>query len=179
MSPTEPSPPSFHALARALVDELNGRLFKDSAPRLEKCLARLTEEEIWFRPNAETVSVGNLVLHLCGNVRQYIISGLGGASDVRARAREFSEKGPVPTGELLGLLRSTLSEARKVMEGLDLARLLEVRRVQGFDCSVVGILIHVVEHFSYHVGQVTYSVKSRKGIDMKYHEGVDLNQTSG
>jgi hypothetical protein len=111
-------------LAAAVVTEVRRRLLAEAVPRLHRCLAMLTEAEIWFRPNAETVSIGNLVLHLCGNARQWILSGLGGLPDQRR------------------------------------------------------ILIHVTEHFSYHVGQITYAVKSRKAVDMGYYAGVDLTRPS-
>jgi uncharacterized damage-inducible protein DinB len=156
----------------ALIEETKRRLFKDSQPRVHKCLAQLSEEEIWHRPNAETVSVGNLVLHLCGNVRQNIVSGLGGAPDRRQRALEFAEPGPIPAAELLSRLDETLAEAGRALDRIDPASLLEIRRVQGFDESKLSILVHVVEHFSYHVGQITYFVKSKKAVNLGYYAHV-------
>jgi uncharacterized damage-inducible protein DinB len=162
---------------RALIEETKRRLFRDSQPRVHKCLARLSEEEIWQRPNDETVSIGNLVLHLCGNVRQNILSGLDGQPDRRQRALEFSERGPIPAAELLRRLDELMAEVDAALDRLDPASLLDVRRVQGFDESGLSILVHVVEHFSYHVGQMTYFVKSRKAVDMGYYAGYDLNVT--
>lgn len=162
-------------VARALIAECRRRLFDESLPRLKKCLSLLSEEEIWLRPNAETVSVGNLVLHLCGNVRQWIVSGLGGAPDTRERAREFSERGPIATASLVEKLDGTLAEVRRVLDELEPTSLLETRKVQGFDESGVSILVHVVEHFSYHVGQISYSVKSRKALDLQYYQGIELD----
>ena len=164
-------------VGQALIDECKYRLLDESVPRLEKCLSLLGPDEIWFRPNPETVSVGNLVLHLCGNVTQWILSGLGGKRDERVRDLEFEEKGPLPVETLHRRLRDTMAETRAVLDRLDPATLLEPRRVQGFDQSAVGILVHVVEHFSYHVGQVSYTVKSRKSIDLGYYAGADLNRT--
>lgn len=162
---------------RALIVEAERRLLGESLPRLEKCLSLLTDEEIWYRPNAETVSVGNLVLHLCGNVRQWILSGLGGQPDRRRRQEEFSEEGPLPTPELLDRLRSTLEEARRVLDALDPENLLRLRPVQAFEESGLSIVVHVVEHFSYHVGQITYYVKSRKAVNLHYYTGVDVDRT--
>ena len=164
-------------LGQALVKECHKRLFDESLPRIRKCLARLSEEEVWQRPNENTVSVGNLVLHLCGNVRQWIISGLGGAEDRRDRPLEFSEVGPISTTELLERLEGTMKEAGKILDGLEMETLLEERRVQGFDETGLSILIQVVEHFSYHTGQITYYVKSCKNIDLEYYSGIDLNDT--
>jgi putative RNA 2'-phosphotransferase len=77
------------SLGRELIAESKRRLLDQSLPRLKKCLELLSEEEIWFRPNTKALSVGNLVLHLCGNVTQHIVSGLGGAPDTRRRAEEL------------------------------------------------------------------------------------------
>ena len=170
--------PTVEAFARALVAECGRRLLKESLPRLKKCLAQLTPEEIWYRPNVETVSVGNLVLHLNGNVRQWILSGLGGAPDTRERAKEFSEPGPLPTDELLARIESTLEEACAVLRQLDPATLLEKRSVQVFEETGLAILVHVVEHFSYHVGQITYFVKSTKAVDLQYYGDLDLEKSA-
>lgn len=164
---------------KALIAECERRLFEESLPRIRKCLDQLSDEEIWRRPNAETVSVGNLVLHLCGNVRQWICTGLGGEPDHRRRSLEFEMAGPLPRQPLLDLLETTLADARRVMNSVDPAALLEVRPVQVYRESGLSILIHVVEHFSYHTGQITYHVKSLKGVDMAYYDVGKLETTQG
>ena len=164
-------------LVAALRRESRWRLLEESLPRIRKCLGELTEEAIWLRPNEESNSVGNLVLHLCGNVGQYVLSGLGGATDDRERPKEFSERGPIPRVELLERLNRTMEEAGRVIDRLDAAKRLKKRVVQGFDYDGLGILIHVVEHFSYHTGQMAYFVKARKGIDLGFFRGVNLNRT--
>lgn len=156
------------SFGQALIAECDRRLFGESLPKIKKCLSELTQDEIWFRPNSETVSMGNLVLHLCGNVRQWITSSLGGAEDTRRRSREFSETGPIPTAELQSLLETTMKEARTAMLKLDPSTLLDKRMVWGSEQSGISILVHVVEHFSYHVGQIVYFVKSRKAIDLAF-----------
>jgi uncharacterized damage-inducible protein DinB len=138
-------------------------------------MGQLTDEELWMRPNDASNSVGNLVLHLCGNVRQYVISGLGGEEDVRERSREFSERGPIPRAELIERLEETLRRASRVLESLRGDSLLEIHGVQGGEISGVSILVHVVEHFSYHVGQVAYFVKARRGKDLGFYAGRNLN----
>ena len=158
----------------ALIEECNRRLFDESAPRIHKCLGLLTEDEVWYRPNAETVSVGNLVLHLCGNVRQWICTGLGRQEDHRERAKEFTETGPMPTAELLERLDTAMHDAKAVIDALDPSTLLEKRPVQIYNESGLSILIHVVEHFTYHTGQITYYTKSRKAIDTGYYAGRKL-----
>lgn len=164
-----------NAVGQALIAESAHLLHDVFLPRIVKCLSHLTEDEIWRRPNEETVSIGNLILHLCGNVRQWIISGLGTATDTRKRSEEFSEQGPIPTADLTERLKRTLEEARAVLDTLDPATLLETRTVQGYETTGVIILTHVVEHFSYHTGEITYAVKSRKAIDLGYYKDQDLD----
>ncbi|MBM3771136.1 MAG: DUF1572 domain-containing protein [Acidimicrobiia bacterium] len=163
------------ALAAAIIHEARRRLCSECVPRLKTCVSMLSTEEIWYRPNAETVSIGNLVLHLCGNLRQWVLSGLGGRPDVRRRQAEFDQRGPIPANELLQRLDDVMADVELALDRLTPGQLLEVRRVQGFDETGVAILVHVTEHFSYHVGQVTYAVKSRKGVDVGYYKGIDLN----
>ena len=158
----------------ALLAEARRRLFEESIPRLKKCLAELNEEEIWHRPNGHSNSVGNLVLHLCGNARQWIISGLGGQADTRQRQQEFDERGLLPTSYLLEMLEQLQEDMEAVFQEIEPAGLLRPRPVQTFQETGLSVLIHVIEHFSYHVGQATYFVKSLKNTDMGYYHGTSL-----
>jgi uncharacterized damage-inducible protein DinB len=162
-------------LGRALIIECKRRLYDESLPRIRTCLAELTVDEIWSRPNEQTVSAGNLVLHLAGNVRQYIVATLGGVPDVRERQKEFDATGPMPTADLLQRLESAMVDAAAVIDRLDPTKLEETHRVQGFVESGLSILVHVVEHFSYHTGQIAYIVKSRKNVDLGFYRGKNLN----
>jgi uncharacterized damage-inducible protein DinB len=168
---------SRQSLGAELVQRCREHLLDASLPRLKSSLEKMTDDEIWIRPNAHTVSAGNLVLHLCGNVRQWIGVGLGGKADDRKRQEEFDERGPIALEELLRKLDATLAEAAEVLDSLDPDSLLEPRRVQGFDVTGVSILLHVCEHFSYHTGQITYIMKSRTGMDAGYYQDLDLEAT--
>jgi uncharacterized damage-inducible protein DinB len=170
--------PLDQQLCAALIKEVRRRLIDESVFRLKKCLGMLTESEIWFRPNEHTVSIGNLVLHLCGNLRQWVLSGLAHQPDNRVRRLEFEERGPLPTTDLMERLDAVIREVDHFLPSVTPAMLVQYHRVQGFEESGMAILIHVTEHFSYHVGQITYAVKSRKNIDTGYYDGVDLNKTS-
>ena len=161
-----------------LVAEVRRRLMEEGVPRIEKCLAELSLDEVWYRPNENSNSMGNLVLHLCGNVRQWLVSGLGGAKDTRQRSAEFSEKGPVPKDVLLENLQQVMAEVDKVLDQVKGEDLTKTFEIQGFKESGLSILVHVVEHFSYHVGQMTYFVKWRKDIDTAYYGGLDLDVRS-
>ena len=165
-------------ISQLLIAEARYRLLEESIPRLEKCVSKMDKQGIWYRANPQTVSAGNLVSHLCGNVRQWLISGLGGRADHRNRDQEFDEEGPLETAVLLEMLKDLAQEIDTVLTEISTVDLSETKTVQGFEVNGVSILVHVVEHFSYHVGQVTHMVKSRLGVDMGYYEDQDLNQTN-
>lgn len=148
---------------------------EENTPRIEKCLELLTEEEAWQRPNSESNSIGNLILHLCGNIRQYIISSLGKNTDSRDRDLEFSQEGGLPKEELLRKLQIIIHESVQILSMIDAADLLEVKSVQGFELSGIGIIIHVVEHYSYHTGQIAFYTKQLKSQDLGFYEDMDLN----
>jgi uncharacterized damage-inducible protein DinB len=163
----------------------SGRLFLDYsarklrqfAARIEDCLGRLTEEQIWTRGAESENAIGNLVLHLSGNLRQWIVSGAGGQPDVRRRDEEFAARGGVATPELAACLRDTVSEAAAVLEALPPERLVERIRVQDYHITVLEAVYHAVEHFSGHTGQIIYATKLFTGKDLGYYR--HLNRTAG
>ena len=164
----------FHQL---FIAEIKRRLFEENQVRIVQCLHSLSEEEIWFRPNENSNSVGNLVLHLCGNITQWVVAGFGKAEDQRERQAEFDERGPIPKEILLQQLTQVMDTVKVVINELSPNQLLSPTQVQGFTEHGISILVHVAEHFSYHVGQITYIVKLLKNKDMGYYAGLDLNQT--
>lgn len=157
--------------------ETKRRILEESIPRCIQCIERLSDVEIWYRPNSNVVSVGNLVLHLCGNARQWILSGIFGQPDHRERQQEFDTQGPLDRSYLLNKLTKLSKDLDKAIDTLSHDQLTQVKDVQGFEESVIGILIHVIEHFSYHTGQIVYYTKSNKDVDMKFYEGLDLDIT--
>ena len=143
--------------------------------RIEKCLALLSEEEIWKKPNKSSNSVGNLILHLCGNIHQYIVSSLGNAADIRLRDLEFSTNEGYTKKELLDKILTTVGETTATLKSLKQEDLLAMKSVQGFDLSGVGIIIHVVEHYSYHTAQIAFWTKLLKDKDLGFYADQDLN----
>jgi len=143
-------------------------LAKQSLPRIVKCLQQLSEEEIWWRPNSASNSAGNLVLHLCGNVRQWIISGLGGEEDRRQRDREFAERGPIPRKVLVAQLRRTVRDACRVLAHLPDDSLSRKYLIQGFHVTGLDAAFGVTEHFGYHTGQIIYITKLRRAHDLRF-----------
>jgi uncharacterized damage-inducible protein DinB len=137
-------------------------------PRILKCLQLLDEKEIWWRPNAASNAVGNLVLHLCGNVRQWIISGLGGKPDVRKRDEEFAKRGPVSRRMLIATLKQTVEEARQTLDSVSPATLGQEFAIQGYRVSGRTAVSSVYEHFAYHAGQIIYVTKLKRGKDLGF-----------
>jgi len=137
-------------------------------PRIARCLAMLSEQEIWWRAHATSNSVGNLVLHLEGNVRQWIISGLGGAPDRRERDTEFAARGPISRRVLLARLRSTVGEACRVLKKLSARDLAREYTIQGFRLTGLSAVSHVTEHFAYHTGQIIQVTKVKRRRDLGF-----------
>ena len=161
-------------LRKALVDEVLHRLYDESLPRILRCLDRLTNEQIWWRPNESSNSIGNLVLHLCGNVNQWIYSGLGGFPDDRIRQAEFDTREFIDREDLKITLESTLEKARSVIESVTVNEILRIRPVQTFEEKGLSIMIHVTEHFSYHTGQIAYITKMLSDKPLGFYDGITL-----
>ncbi len=157
-----------------LVLEVRRRLIEESTPRIQKCLDRLTDDQIWWRPNKESNSIGNLVLHLSGNVRQWIISGVGRQPDTRVRNEEFEANGPMPKEELWNILTTTMTDIESVLDSITGRQLVTRQSVQVYTESVLSMLIHVTEHFSYHTGQIAWITKMLTERQLGFYEGIEL-----
>ena len=145
-------------------------LLGDYLPKIERCLEKLTDDQIWWRANEESNSIGNLILHLCGNARQWIICGVGGQPDHRNRDSEFEQRDVIARDELLTLLRSTLAEVETTLRTFDPALLLEHRKIQGNDVELLYAIFHVTEHFSMHTGQIIMLTKMLTSSDLRFYE---------
>lgn len=147
----------------------------ENTKRLSACFEELEESETWKRGNENSNSVGNIILHLCGNIRQYAISSLGNIEDIRERDKEFSADGGYSKSELLEKLITTIEEAKSIIKNLSPPELLRKRKVQGYTYSAIGIIVHVTEHYSYHSGQIIFWTKLLKNQDLGFYSGIDLN----
>jgi uncharacterized damage-inducible protein DinB len=145
-------------LAAAVGAESANELAK-ALGKIEHCLGQLSDEQVWQRPGPELNSIGNLLLHLCGNLRQWVVAGLGGTPDVRDRPAEFAERGPVPKEELLGRLRDAVDEARAVLARQTARQWLAVRRIQGFDVTGLAALFDSVPHFRGHTQEIVHRTR--------------------
>jgi uncharacterized damage-inducible protein DinB len=161
-------------LEKEFIDQAILRL-NENTQRIEKCLHQFSEKEVWLKPNDKSNSMGNLMLHLCGNITQYIISSLGDTEDIRERDKEFLAEGGLSKTDLMEKLKNVIAEATNVLVNVKKEKLLNKYSVQGFELTGIGIVIHVVEHYSYHTGQIAFYTKMLKDRDLGFYAGINLN----
>jgi uncharacterized damage-inducible protein DinB len=154
-------------IARTFLDKSRHLLMSDYLPKLERCLEELSDEDVWWRPNEASNSIGNLMLHLTGNLREWIIGGVGQRAFERIRQQEFDERSHLPGKELLARLRATLKEADDVLASVGPESLLTRRQIQNGVGTVLEAIYHVVEHFAMHTGQIIMLSKMRAGKDLR------------
>ncbi len=150
-------------------------LFGQHWPRIKACVESLTTEQVWWRPNEASNSIGNLLLHLNGNVRQWLVVSFNRGEDKRNRPAEFAAKEGESAKELLERLGATLDEAAQVLERLTPAELLANYEVQGYHTNGVYMVYHVVEHFGMHYGQIAFITKLLSGKDLGFYK--EMNKT--
>ncbi len=148
---------------------------QESLRMIKICYSDLAEDQIWQKPNENSNSIANQTLHLCGNLRQYAIASLSEGKDERIRDLEFSTSGGYAKAELLSKLESTIEEVFKIADSIPPESWLKIRSVQGFKFSGVGVLLHAVEHLSYHTGQIALITKLYKNRPLGFYDGFDLN----
>jgi len=148
---------------------------RENTEKITACLRFFNDETIWDRVNENTLSTANQLLHLSGNITQYIISSLGGKPDERQRELEFSARGGMSKDAVVARFMGVISETTSVIMNCPDAELLRIREVQGFRLSGIGIIMHVVEHYSYHTGQVVAWTRQRENRAMGFYDGIDLN----
>jgi len=144
-------------------------------PRLRFCVETLTDEQVWWRPNEASNSVGNLILHLNGNVTQWLVVAFRKLEDRRDRPAEFGHRQFIPRSELLATLGATMAEASAVLDSLTEADLLATYNIQGYTVKGLDAVYQVVEHFGLHYGQIAYITKLLRSQDLGFYR--ELNAT--
>jgi uncharacterized damage-inducible protein DinB len=142
-------------------------------PHLRECVCSLTEEQVWWRPNEKSNSVGNLLLHLNGNLGQWIVASFNGTEDARNRPSEFSERGPTPVAGLLARLASTVEEVGAIMTRLTEDDLVAKYEIQGYTVTGLYAVFHAIEHFALHYGQIAYITKALQDRDLGFWRALD------
>lgn len=160
-------------ITRIFLETARKSLIEQHWPRLNECVCSLTEEQLWWRPNEASNSVGNLLLHLNGNLGQWIVATFNRTEDARNRPSEFSEHGPVPVAGLLAPLASTIEEAGAVLARLTEEDLLATYKIQGYTVTGLYAIYHSIEHFAMHYGQIAYITKALQDRDLGFFRELD------
>jgi uncharacterized damage-inducible protein DinB len=162
-------------LAQTFLAFSRNRLLDRQWPRMKVCVEPLTLEQVWWRPNEASNSIGNLLLHLNGNVTQWLVVAFSGDEDKRDRPAEFAAEGGLTAAELLKRLGATIERAGKVLDRLTTKELLAPYEIQGYKVRGLDAVYQVVEHFGMHYGQILYITKYISGKDLGFYR--HLNKT--
>jgi len=154
-------------LAAAVSTETSRRL-EASVRKIRHCVDQLSDEQLWWRPAESMNSIANLILHLSGNLRQWIVSGVGGNTDTRNRQVEFSERGPIARDELLDLLDRTVNDSREALNGIMVDDLLRPLRIQGFELTALGAIFDSIPHFGGHTQEIVNLTRQQLGADYRF-----------
>lgn len=144
------------------------KLLEQYWPRMRQCAESLSDEQVWWRPNDASNSVGNLMLHLNGNVTQWMVASFNRAEDKRNRPAEFAAREGMAAAELIAMLGATVERAGQTLARLTEADLVATYQIQGFTVSGLQAVYQVIEHFALHYGQVLYITKQLTGRDMAF-----------
>jgi hypothetical protein len=163
------------SLATLFLEFSRGKLMGQYWPRLRTTVESLNDDQVWWRPNPACNSIGNLILHLNGNVGQWLVASFNQLDDARNRPAEFNERRRLQSKDLLEKLDATLQLAAKVLERLTADDLAATYQIQGYTVSGLAAVYQVVEHFGLHYGQILYIAKSLRGEDLGFYS--ELNKT--
>ena len=151
------------------------KLLKQYWPRLRACVEQLTDEQIWWRPNDVSNSIGNLILHLNGNVHQWLVDSFNRQQDARNRPAEFNERTRISGSALIERLGATMEQASQVLARLTESDLLSPYEIQGYHVTGLAAVYQVLEHFGLHYGQILYVTKLLREKDLGFYSA--LNKT--
>lgn len=152
-----------------IIEEFKRRVFSESYERIFKCLDLLSEEEVWQSPNENSNSIGNLILHLHGNARQWMLSTFNRSEDLRKRSEEFKKENRLSKKELKEMLLKLKGELLETLNSISKEDLTKVYKVQVYEENGISIFIHVIEHFSYHTGQIALLTKLLSDKDLEFY----------
>jgi len=157
-----PAPPTTSEICEAFVSA-NRHTLSEGMRKIEHCVNQLSDDQIWWRPKPDMNSIANLMLHLSGNLRQWIIAGIGGETDIRNRPKEFADRSNRPKSEILGILAKVVSEADKTLGRLTPDQLLSRRRIQGYGATVLSAITDTIPHFRGHVQEIIHMTRIQLG----------------
>lgn len=149
-------------LSDVALATLRNRITQILPSQIRACVDELTEEQLWWRPNEQTNSVGNLVLHVSGSMRHYLSRGVGGIEYLRDRPAEFAERGPIPRAQLLATFDETISQASSILDSFETSRFLEPTDEQNYIPTVFDLIFNIAIHLATHAGQIVFVTKMLK-----------------
>jgi len=167
--------------ARIFLATARGSL-AEGLRKIEHCVNQLSDEQLWWRPRPEMNSIANLMLHLSGNIRQWIVSGVGGSADVRNRPVEFSDRSNRPKAEVLAILQKTVKDADAAIAKVDESQLAAARRIQGRETNVTEAIFKPLAHFQGHVQEIIHLTREQLGERYKFDfvpKGKEQESASG
>jgi hypothetical protein len=147
-----------------------GEKLQDHLSQVRRCVGLLSEEQVWFRPNEHSNSVGNLLLHLRGNVTQWLIGGIDGRPFERDRRAEFARRAALPKAQVIEELVKTVDEACRVLRSATAADLTGEHAIQAYTVTGIAAVGHVVEHFAFHTGQIVTTTKWLLDLDLSLYD---------
>ena len=157
-------------LTAQIKREFRRRLIEEQLPRITRCAELLGDERVWQRPSPNTNSVGNLILHVCGNTTQWIMSQFTELEDQRMRDTEFAASHDHSVAQLSSQLREVYTTACETVDNVTTEQLLADLSVQGYAETGLSAILHVLEHTSGHAGQIYAWTKQATGIDLKFYD---------
>ena len=160
-------PATLESLSELVAQEAGGE-FDEGLRIIKHCVNQLTDDQVWWRPAESMNSVANLLLHLCGNVRQWIVSGVGGAADIRERQQEFEARSSTPKMELLQQVETAVADVKLTLTGTSAEELLRMRPVQGNQVTGMQAIFHSAAHFRGHVQEIVHMTRCQLGDSYQF-----------
>jgi hypothetical protein len=160
--------PTADDVSRAVLHEASAVL-DQCVIKIRHCLEQLSEEQVWWRPHESMNSIGNLILHLTGNLRQWMVSGIGKVVDVRNRPGEFAERGPIPKAKLLAGLEEVVGETTNLFQQATAVDMLSQRRIQGFTVTGWAALFDCIPHFKGHTQEIVFETRMQLKEAYRFH----------
>lgn len=151
-----------NSLDEVALEALRKRVTKIIPAQIRECVEQLSEEQLWWRPNEQANSVGNLVLHVSGSTRHYLSRSIGGIQYNRDRPAEFAERGPLPKEQLLSIFDETIAQARQVLDDFDTSRFLQQTEEPNYFSTLFEQILNITVHLATHAGQIVYVAKMLK-----------------
>jgi hypothetical protein len=154
-------------VSEAVLAALRARITRVFPAQIRACVDQLTDEQIWWRPNEKSNSIGNLIVHITGSLNHYLNFDIGGVEYHRDRAAEFAERRHIPKHELVAMFDDMVAKAEKTFDGIGVERLASPSPEPKMYTLLVEDLISIAVHIANHAGQIVWITKmlAEGGID--------------